>query len=73
MTQSNSPSTAECKTVAKLRHLRPVVIFSTYEVPTCAIDYCVDGFAAEPDILVFSGEYFPKLEYISHDAVTRHC
>jgi hypothetical protein len=73
MTQNNGSLTAPCKTIAKLHHLRPVVIFTAYEVPQCVIDYCVDGFAAEPDILVFCGEYFPKIEYILHNAVTRHC
>jgi hypothetical protein len=72
MRQSNAITAARCKTIAKLHHLRPVVSLSSYSVPVCSIDYCVDGFAAEPDIIVFSGEYFPKIEYILHNAVTRH-
>ncbi len=72
MPQSNSPAAAPCKTVAKLRHLRTVVTFSTYPDPKCTVDYCVDGFASDPDVLVFASEYFPRIEYISDAMIARH-
>ena len=49
-----------------------MISFSAYPDPMCGIDYSVDGFAELPEFIVFSGEHFPLMRYITDNTVTRH-